>query len=68
MFGHPITIIKSKIIIEKAFHDYNNIIHSTLDYYSPLQFLDKWNNDNIFREYYIEFLKNFEGWLQKKKT
>jgi transposase InsO family protein len=34
-----------KTIIENAFHDYNNIRpHSTLDYYSPLQFLDKWNN------------------------
>ena len=47
-----------KIIIENAFYDYNNIRpHSTLDYYSPLQFLDKWNNDSNFREYYRLFLK-----------
>ena len=32
-----------KIIIANAFHDYNNIRpHSTLDYYSPMQFLDSY--------------------------
>ncbi|WP_153274204.1 hypothetical protein [Picrophilus oshimae] len=40
-----------KAIIENAFHDYNNIrSHSTLNYYSSVQFLDKWNNDESFRE------------------
>ena len=50
-----------KIIIENAFYDYNNIRpHSTLDYYSPMQFLDKWNNDSSFREKYRIFLKNLK--------
>ncbi len=58
-----------KIIIENALHDYNNIRpHSTLDYYSPLQFLDKWNNDGSFREYYREFLKNLKDSYRRRKN
>ena len=57
-----------KIIIEKAFHDYNNIRpHSTLDYYPPMQFLDKWNNDSSFREYYRGFLKNLKDSYRRRK-
>lgn len=53
-----------KIIIENAFHDYNNIRpHSTLDYYSPLQFLDKWNSDNSFSEILQMIFKEFKGQL-----
>ena len=41
---------EGKEIIENAFNDYNNIRpHSTLDYYSPLQFLDNWNSFEIYR-------------------
>jgi transposase InsO family protein len=58
-----------KTIIENAFHDYNNTRpHSTLDYYSPLQFLDKWNNDSKFREYYRGFLKNLKESYQRRKS
>ncbi len=58
-----------KTIIENAFHDYNNIRpHSTLDYYSPLQFLEKWNNDSKFREYYRGFLKNLKESYQRRKS
>ena len=57
-----------KIIIENAFYDYNNIRpHSTLDYYSPLQFLGKWNNDSSFREYYRGFLKNLKDSYRRRK-
>ncbi|WMT50861.1 MAG: integrase core domain-containing protein [Ferroplasma sp.] len=57
-----------KEIIENAFHDYNSIRpHSTLDYYSPLQFLDKWNNDSSFREYYRAFLKNLKDGYRRRK-
>ena len=58
-----------KIIIENAFYDYNNIRpHSPLDYYSPLQFLDKWNNDSNFREYYRVFLKNLKDGYRKRES
>ena len=58
-----------KIIIEKAFYDYNNIrSHSTLDCYSPMQFLDKWNNDSSFREYYRGFLKNLKESYRRRKS
>ncbi|WP_287954784.1 IS3 family transposase, partial [Acidiplasma sp.] len=58
-----------KIIIERAFYDYNNIRpHSTLDYYSPLQFLDKWNNDSTFREYYRGFLKNLKDGYRRRNS
>ena len=57
-----------KIIIEKAFYDYNNIIHSTLNYYSPLQFLDRWDNDSSFREYYRGFLKNLKESYRRRKS
>ena len=58
-----------KIIIANAFHDYNNIRpHSTLDYYSPLQFLDKWNNDNSFREKYRGFLKKLKDGYRRRKS
>jgi hypothetical protein len=58
-----------KIIIENAFYDYNNIRpHSTLDYYSPVQFLDKWNNDSNFREYYRVFLKNLKDGYRRRKS
>ncbi|KQB33648.1 hypothetical protein AOG54_06760 [Acidiplasma aeolicum] len=50
-----------KIIIEKAFYDYNNIIHSTLNYYSPLQFLDNWNNGIILIKISRGFLKKWKG-------
>ena len=57
-----------KEIIENAFYDYNNIRpHSTLDYYSPMQFLDKWNNDSSFREYYRAFLKNLKDSYKRRK-
>jgi transposase InsO family protein len=57
-----------KEIIENAFYDYNNIRpHSTLDYYSPMQFLDKWNNDSSFREYYRAFLKNLKDGYRRRK-
>ena len=58
-----------KIIIENAFYDYNNIRpHSTLDYYSPLQFLDKWNNDKGFREYYRGFLNKLKESHKRRKS
>ena len=57
-----------KAIIKNAFYDYNNIRpHSTLDYYSPMQFLDKWNNDSSFREYYRGFLKNLKESYKRRK-
>ena len=57
-----------RIIIENAFYDYNNIRpHSTLDYYSPMQFLDKWNNESIFREKYRGFLKNLKDSHKRRK-
>ena len=60
---------EGKEIIENAFNDYNNIRpHSTLDYYSPLQFLDKWNNDKSFREYYRGFLKNLKDGYRRRKS
>ena len=50
-----------KRIIENAFIDYNNTRpHSTLMYYSPLQFLDKWNNEKGFKEKYENYLKNLK--------
>ena len=59
---------EGKEIIENAFNDYNNTRpHSTLDYYSPLQFLDKWNNDSNFREYYRSFLKNLKDGYTRRK-
>ena len=59
---------EGKIIIENAFNDYNNIRpHSTLDYYSQLQFLDKWNSDSSFREYYRGFLKNLKDGYRRRK-
>ncbi len=58
-----------KEIIENAFHDYNNIRpHSTMDYYSPVQFLDKWNSDSSFREYYKSFLKNLKDGYRRRKS
>ena len=58
-----------KIIIENAFQDYNNTrVHSTLDYYSALQFLDKWDNDISFREYYRGFLKNLKDGYRRRKS
>ncbi len=58
-----------KIIIENAFYDYNNIRpHSTLDYYSPLQFLDKWNNDKGFREYYRGFLNKLKESYKRRRN
>ena len=58
-----------KIIIENAFNDYNNTRpHSTLDYYSPVQFLEKWNNDKSFREYYRGFLKNLKESRKRRKS
>ena len=60
---------EGKIIIENVFNDYNNIRpHSTLDYYSPLQFLDKWNNDSTFKEYYRGFLKNLKDGYRRRKS
>ena len=58
-----------KIIIENAFYDYNNTRpHSTLDYYSPLQFLDKWNNDKGFREYYRGFLNKLKESYKRRRN
>ncbi len=58
-----------KEIIENAFNDYNNTRpHSTLDYYSPIQFLAKWNNDSSFREYYRSFLKNLKDGYRRRKS
>ncbi|MCL4452921.1 MAG: hypothetical protein M1317_02310 [Candidatus Thermoplasmatota archaeon] len=37
-----------------------------MDYYSPLQFLDKWNNDSSFREKYRAFLKNLKDGYRRK--
>ena len=40
-----------KIIIENAFHDYNNIRpHSTLDYYPTSEFENKYKNDMGLRK------------------
>ncbi len=51
-----------------AIYDYNNIrSHSTLDYYSPLQFLYKWNNYSSFREKYRAFLKNLKDSYKRRK-
>ena len=59
---------EGKEIIENAFYDYNNMRpHSTLDYYSPLQFLDKWNNDSSFREKYRAFLRNLKDGYRRRK-
>ncbi|PYB68628.1 hypothetical protein DMB44_03205 [Thermoplasma sp. Kam2015] len=61
--------MKGKEIIENAFHDYNNIRpHSTLDYYSPLQFLEKWNSDGSFREHYRNFLKNLKDGYRRRRN
>ena len=58
-----------KIIIENAFNDYNNTRpHSTLDYYPPLKFLEKWNYDSSFREYYRVFLKNLKDGYRRRKS
>jgi transposase InsO family protein len=52
---------EGKIIIENAFHDYNNIRpHSTLDYYSPSEFENKYKND-------IDFRKEYKLYLEKLK-
>ena len=60
---------EGKEIIENAFNDYNNTrAHSTLDYYSPIQFLDKWNSDSSFREYYRSFLKNLKDGYRRRKS
>ena len=60
---------EDKIIIENAFNDYNNTRpHSTLDYYSQLQFLDKWNSDSKFREYYRGFLRNLKDGYRRRKS
>jgi len=60
---------EGKIIIESAFYDYNNIRpHSTLDYYPPLQFLEKWNNDSKFRDYYRGFLNKLKESYKRRKS
>ena len=58
-----------KIIIENAFNDYNNTRpHSTLDYYPPLKFLEKWNYDSSFREYYRGFLNKLKESHKRRKS
>jgi putative transposase len=48
-------------IIEDAFIDYNNTgPHSTIMYYSPLQFLNKWNNEKGFKEIYRKYLEDLK--------
>ena len=60
---------EGKTVIENAFYDYNNIRpHSTLDYYSPKQFIDKWDNGNGFREYYGEFLNNMKDSYRRRRN
>jgi hypothetical protein len=39
-----------------------------MDYYSPVQFLDKWNSDSSFREYYKSFLKNLKDGYRRRKS
>ena len=52
---------EGKIIIENAFHDYNNIRpHSTLDYYPPSEFENKYKNDMGFRKEYKLYLEKLK--------
>ena len=49
---------EGKIIIENAFYDYNNIRpYSTLDYYPPSEFENKYKNDMDFRKEYKLYLE-----------
>ena len=48
-------------LIEKAFNGYNNIRpHSTINYYSPAVFEEKWFNDSKFREEYRIYLNKLK--------
>ncbi len=60
---------KGKKIIENAFYDYNNVMpHSTINYYPPDKFIEKYNNDPEYRKYYKQYLHKLKENYRKKNN
>ncbi len=60
---------EGKKLIENAFYDYNNVRpHSTIDYYPPNKFIEKYNNDPEYREYYKQYLHKLKENYRKRNN